>query len=72
MNTVADALSCCDTDEGVVLAISALRFDFIARLRQAQATDPALIAMKDKISASSRASPWSVIDDMVAFDGERS
>ena len=34
-NTVADALSRRDTAEGAALAISAPRFDFISRLRQA-------------------------------------
>jgi hypothetical protein len=41
-NTVADALSQRNTDvgaEGALLAISAPRFDFLGRLRQAQATD---------------------------------
>ena len=33
LNTVADALSRRDTDDGVVLAISTPRFDFITRLR---------------------------------------
>jgi hypothetical protein len=33
MNTVADALSRRDTEEGAVLAILAPRFDFIGRLR---------------------------------------
>jgi hypothetical protein len=68
-NTVVDALSRRDTEEGVVLAISAPRFDFIERLRQAQASDPALVAMRDEISAGTRAAPWSLIDHMVAFDG---
>jgi hypothetical protein len=39
-NVVADALSHRDNEEGEVLAISAPRFDFIERLRHAQATDP--------------------------------
>ena len=34
-NTVADALSRRDTEEGTVLAISAPRFNYIERLRQA-------------------------------------
>jgi hypothetical protein len=68
-NTVVDALSRRDTEEGVVLAISAPWFDFIEHLRQAQASDPALIAMRDEISAGTRVAPWSLIDHMVAFDG---
>ena len=68
MNMVADALLCRDTDEGAILAISAPWFDYIACLRQAQATDPALVAIRDEITAGTHASPWSMIDDMVTFD----
>ena len=68
MNAVADALSRRDTEEGTVLAISAPRFDYIERLRQAQDTDPALVAIWNKITAGTRAAPWSLIDDMVAYD----
>jgi hypothetical protein len=45
LNTVADALSHRDTDDGAVLAVSAPRFDYIDRPRQAQATDPTLVAL---------------------------
>ena len=41
----------------VLLAISAPRFDFIARLRQAQAMDPALAAIHEGVSASTRDAP---------------
>jgi hypothetical protein len=58
-NIVADALSRRNTEEGELLAISAPRFDFIARLRQAQAMDPALPC----------AAPWGVVDGMVTYDG---
>ena len=68
MNTMADALSRHNTEEGIVLAISAPRFDYIERLRQAQDTDPALIAIRDEITAGTRAAPWSPIDGMVAYD----
>jgi hypothetical protein len=67
MNTVADALSRCDTEEGALLAISVPRFDFIGRLRHAQATDPALVAIHDEVHAGTRAAPWTVVDDMVAY-----
>jgi len=67
-NTVADALSRRDTEEGAVLAISTPRFDYIERLRQAQDTDPALVAIRDEITAGTRAAPWSLIDGMVAYD----
>jgi len=66
---VADALSRRDDDDGALLAISAPRFDFITRLRHAQATDPALVAIHDEVRAGTRAAPWSVIDNMVDYGG---
>jgi hypothetical protein len=69
-NMVAGALSRRDTDEGAVLAISAPRFDFIACLRQAQATDSALVAIHVEVRAGTRAAPWAVVDDMVTYDGQ--
>jgi hypothetical protein len=68
-NTMADALSRRDNEEGELLAISAPRFDFIERLRHAQATDPALVAIHDEIRAGIRTAQWSIIDDMVALEG---
>jgi hypothetical protein len=68
-NAVADALSRRDTEEGELLAVTAPRFDFIERLRQAQATDPALVAIYDEIRAGTRKAPWSIVGDMVAMEG---
>jgi hypothetical protein len=68
--TVVNALSRRDTGAGAVLAISAPRFDFIERLRQAQSTDPALVATRDAIHAGSRAAPWALCDGMVTFDSK--
>jgi hypothetical protein len=56
-NTVADALSRRDIEEGVALAISAPRFGFIDRLRQAQVTNSALVSIRDEITAGSRVAP---------------
>jgi len=64
-NVVVDALSRCDTDEGVLVAMSVPRFDFITRLRQAQDTDPALVAIQDELRAGSRGAPWMLVDGMV-------
>ena len=69
-NTVADALSRRDMDEGAVLAISTPRFDFIARLRHVQATDPALVAIHEEVRAGTRTAPWTMVDDMVTYDGQ--
>jgi hypothetical protein len=68
-NVVADALSRRDNEEGEVMAISAPRFDFIERLRHAQATDPALVAIHDEVREGTRTAPWALVDGMVAFEG---
>jgi hypothetical protein len=68
-NAVADALSRRDLEEGALLALLASRFDFINRLRQAQQTDPALIALREDINTGSRGAPWSVVDGMIQFAG---
>jgi hypothetical protein len=68
-NTVANVLSRRDTEEGTLLAITAPRFDFVERLRQAQATDSALVAIYDEIHAGTRTAPWSIVGGMVAMEG---
>jgi hypothetical protein len=67
--TVADALSRRDTVEGELLALSALRFDFIDKLRQAQQDHPALVALRGEITAGTRPAPWALVDSMVQFSG---
>ena len=67
---VADALSRRDTpDDGALLALSAPRFDILDRLRQAQLTDSALVAMHDEVQAGTRRAPWAVVDGMVQYAG---
>jgi hypothetical protein len=68
-NTVADALSRRDTEEPVVMAISGPRFDFIDRLRQATSVDPALVTLREEITAGARESPWSLSNGLVTFNG---
>nr|CAB3494457.1 unnamed protein product [Digitaria exilis] len=68
-NIVADALSRRVTEEGLILATSRPRFDFIDHLRHAQHDDPALVALRDEITAGTRATPWAVVDGMVTYDG---
>jgi hypothetical protein len=68
-NTVADTLSKRDTEEGGLLAVTAPHFNFIERLRQAQATNPALVAIYDEIRAGTRKAPWSMVGGMVAMEG---
>jgi hypothetical protein len=69
-NVVADALSCRDTpDDGSILVLSAPRFNFVTRLRQAQLSDPALVALQDEVRAGSKGLPWAVIDGMVQYGG---
>jgi hypothetical protein len=64
-NAVADALSRRDTMEGELLALSAPRFDFLDKLRQAQTVHPALVAFHGEIIAGTRPAPWALVDDMV-------
>jgi hypothetical protein len=68
-NTVVDALSRRDNEEGELLAISAPRFDFVERLRHAQATDPALVAVHDELRVGTRTAPWTITDGIVALVG---
>ena len=56
-NTIADDLSRHDTEDAAVMAISAPHFDFINWLRQATATDPVLVALKEELAAGTRAAP---------------
>ncbi|KAG8076235.1 hypothetical protein GUJ93_ZPchr0006g44995 [Zizania palustris] len=60
MNVVADTLSRRNNNEGEVMAISAPRFDFIDRLRHAQATDPALVAIHAEVQAGTCAAPMGI------------
>lgn len=66
-NIVADALSRWDTKEAVVLALSTPWFDFIDRLRQANTSGPAMVALRSEIATGQRAAPWSLVDNLVAF-----
>jgi hypothetical protein len=68
-NVVVDALSRRDTEESGLLAISAPHFDFITRLRQAQAMDPALAAIHEGVGVGTRDAPWAVADGMVTYEG---
>jgi hypothetical protein len=72
-NTVADALSRrdtdCDVEASVVLALSAPRFDFFDRLRHAQQTTPALVALRDKVTSGTRGAPWAVRDGLLKYGG---
>jgi hypothetical protein len=70
---VADALSRRDTEEdttsSAVLAISAPRFDFIACLHDVQATDPAIVAIREELADGSHSAPWALIDDLLTYEG---
>jgi len=52
-----------------VLAISAPRFDYMERLRQAHAHNPALVAIRDELAAGTRTAPWGLVDGLVTYDG---
>jgi hypothetical protein len=68
-NNITDALSRRDNEETELLAISAPRFDFIDRLRHAQAMDTVLSTVHAELRIGTRVAPWAVVDDMVTFDG---
>jgi hypothetical protein len=69
-NAVADALSRRDTpEESSVMLLSGPRFDFLDRLRQAHASDPALVALQDAISSGSKSQPWALTDGLVHYGG---
>jgi hypothetical protein len=68
-NTVADALSRRDTEDGELLALSAPHFDFIGKLRRAQQADPALVALHSDITSGARQEPWALVDGLVQFAG---
>jgi len=69
-NVVADTISRRDTKEMVLLAVSGPQFDFIDRLDHANSTDPALVALRTEIADAQRAAPWSLVDGLVAFQGQ--
>ena len=68
-NTVADALSRRDTDDVKLMTLSGPHFDFVDRLRLFSTQDPALIALRDEISAGKRQEPWAVLDGLVTYSG---
>jgi hypothetical protein len=68
-NVVADALSRRDTDDVKLLALSGPHFDFVDRLRLANAQEPALIALRDEVIAGQRLAPWAVLDGLVTYKG---
>jgi hypothetical protein len=71
-NTIADALSRRDTDDSegsTILALSAPRFDFVTRLRQAHGANPALVALLQELSSGARGAPWSLVDGLVQYRG---
>jgi hypothetical protein len=70
-NTVADALSRRDADaaDTALLALSAPRFDVLDRLKHANASEPAWVALADEIQSRARTSPWALVDGMVTFNG---
>jgi hypothetical protein len=64
---VADALSRRDTEQGVVHTLSSPNFDIMASIRKANISDPALVALKDQITAGMLGEPWALTDGLVTF-----
>jgi len=69
-NIVADALSRRDTDIATVFHLSAPQFTFFDQLRQANTTDPALVALREEIQAGHREEPWAVTDGLVTYNAK--
>ncbi|WVZ93634.1 hypothetical protein U9M48_039599 [Paspalum notatum var. saurae] len=69
-NVVVDALSRRDMGAGSVLAISGPSFDIVRDLWTAVASDPALVALMDQVTADTLGLPWSVVDSILLHDGK--
>lgn len=69
-NTVADALSCRDTEmEVAVRALSLPSFSLFDDLRRELERDPAAVALREEIQKGNRASPWAIVDDLITYAG---
>jgi hypothetical protein len=66
-NVVVDALSRRDTEQGIVHTLSSPNFDIMASIRKANISDPALVALKDQITAGMLGEPWALTDGLVTF-----
>jgi hypothetical protein len=49
----------------MILAVSAPRFDYIAHLRQEQASHPAVVALKDELTAGLHGATWAIVDGRI-------
>jgi transposase InsO family protein len=68
-NIVADALSRRDMDDAAIFSLSGPAFQVFDQLRQAAASQPALVALRDKILVGTRKTPWAFVDGLVLFKG---
>lgn len=66
-NVVADALSRYDEEAGKLNVVSALTFTLLQEVRAAQTSDPALVALREQITAGELKDPWSIRDGLVLF-----
>jgi hypothetical protein len=66
-NVVADALPRRDTEQGIVHTLSFPNFDIMASIKKANISDPALVALKDQITAGMLGEPWALTDGLVTF-----
>jgi transposase InsO family protein len=66
---VADALSRHDEEQGALMVISAPQFSLFNDLRREQSTDPALVALREQLSAGQLGDHWGSTDDLLTYKG---
>jgi len=68
-NVAADALSRRDEESVFAMALSAPSFELFADLQAAQTASPAAQAIRAALSAGTAALGWSLVDDLLLFQG---
>jgi hypothetical protein len=68
-NIVADALSRRDMEDAAIFSLSGPTFQVFDQLRQAAASQSALVALRDEILVDTRKTPWAFVDGLVLFNG---
>lgn len=65
---MANALSCRDSDDVVLVAMYAPSFELYDDLRREMAASVDLCALWDAIDTSDRGEPWRVMDGLILWD----
>ncbi|WVZ92756.1 hypothetical protein U9M48_038799 [Paspalum notatum var. saurae] len=69
-NIVADALSRRDAEASTAMEISGPRFDIVRDLQRAATTEPALVVLRDQVTAGTLGVPWALVDGVLTYDGK--